>query len=297
MDGGWSPEYANLAVAVESLIKEAAVSGLGINREVHGRGLQGLLADPKENYSKVLASAPQVIRDQGRLVGAVNLANALANRESYLTKSLSTAPGMEFHHEQANAAVVDSSKTLPLEALLDFHTGLGERGIHTGANFDSGKVITAWGHRLGAKSAHVDPYTKGSNPKYWSTVPLNLPTKAFLGNSHQYVEAVVDAYVKQKGKQQQKLAMDVWLKEAPIREQLEILAPSANYKSNSLRKKALLEQGITADVIMDLAKTVHGSTSASESRITGRRSPIHTTSFWNIGRPDANLAVQKMLRM
>ena len=294
---GWSPEYANLAVAVEALIKEAAASGLGINKEVHGRGLQGLLADPKENYLSVLSTAPQVIHDQGRLVGAVNLANALANRESYLTKSLSTAPGMEFHHEQANAAVVDSSKTLPMGALLDFHTGLGERGIHTGANPDSGKVITAWGHRLGAKSAHVDPYTKGSNPKYWSTVPLNLPTKAFTGSKEQFVEAVVNAYAQQKGKQQQKLAMDVWLKEAPIREQLEALAPTANYKSNALRKRALLQQGITPEVVMELAKTVHGSQSASESRIKGRRSPIHTTSFWNIARPDVNLSVQKMLRM
>jgi hypothetical protein len=294
----WTPEYADLVVAAEDYIKQANSSGLSlIDKEKHGRGLLGVLADPYQNYSKVLEQVPKIIKDEPSLQGAVMLANKLTGRERYLTKDLSTAPGMEFHHTQSNLAVADTGKYLPGSALRDLHAGMQDRKIYTGANEDSGKVITAWGHRLGANSAHRDIYTQGSNPKYWGTVPLNIPMSAFTLEGPEFVEALVDTYAKQKGQQQERMALDVYEKEAPIREFLESIAPSSSFKSNALRKQALIEAGVTSDMVTALAKKEHGSRSASENKIKGRKSSIQTENIWNISRPNAADSRSRIMRM
>ena len=298
MEPLWNKEYADLVVAVEDYIKQANSSGVDfINKEKHGRGLLGVLADPRQNYIKVLEQAPKIMRDQPSLQGAVMLADKLSNRERYLTKDLSTSPGMEFHHTQSNVAIANTGKYLPASALIDLHAGMRNSEIFTGANEDAGKVITAWGHRLGANSAHRDIYTQGSNPKYWGTIPLNMPMSAFLLEGPKFVEAIVNNYAKQKGKQQERMALEVYNKEAPIREFLESIAPSSAFKSNALRKQALIKAGVTPEIVEELAKQQHGSRSASENKIKGRKSSIQTENIWNINRPNAADSRSRIMRI
>ena len=107
MSFAWNdPDYVDLAVAAELLVRQGAHENSGLTAtNSTGRAVQAMIADSHDNYKDVLEKLPQIMRDNSPEMGRLILTNKLINREKGLTNSASIGPGMEFHHWVPNSAV------------------------------------------------------------------------------------------------------------------------------------------------------------------------------------------------
>ena len=287
-------DYLDLAIAAEDIVRDAAFEYEGLaNTKDAGRALQAMMADSEGNYGNILERVPQILRNNDRRTAALEISNALQNRERYLTQSLSTGPGMEFHHWIPNAAVHDATKYMPGRGHALFHEALSKAGLAPGTNPQSGVSLSAWGHRLGPNNAHINPETGGTFAGYYGTRPIDMPKSLIMKEGDAFVRGVAQQFIDQKALPSMRMALDVYKRDLPVRQLFEALVgPEEDFKSARLQKKALKELGVTEDQVMDLAKLAHGS----EPPVQRGKSTIYTPSWRRVRRPEAQLSIDRITR-
>ena len=288
-------DYLDLAIAAEDIVRDTAYEYDGLaNTKSAGRALQALMADSEGNYRNILERIPQIMRDNDAKIGGLQLSNALQARERYLTGSLSTGPGMEFHHWIPNAAVHDATKYMPGRGHALFHEALSKAGLAPGSNPQSGVSLSAWGHRLGPNNAHINPETGGTYAGYYGTRPIDMSRGLIRKEGDAFVRGVAQQFIDQKALPSMRMALDVYNREAPLRAMFEqIVGTEDEFKSVALQKKALKEMGVTEEQVMDLAKQIHGS----EKPVQRGKSIIYTPSWRKVRRPGAKESVRRVLAM
>ena len=289
-------EYGLLAVAAEDVVKDAARNLPKEQTKRVGRAIQGLMAEPTDAYRLQLEQVPKLIRDRPtRELAGLDIARLIANKESLLTNSQSTGPAMEFHHLMHNNAVYDATKALPLSTLGMFQQGLAESGYKAGASPDAGVVLSRYGHRLGPKSAHMNPETGGNYTMYYGTQPVELEMSSYLKNEEQFAQDYLQGFIEQKAKPMYLAGMAAYDREEPLRQFLDNVAggPVESFNSPAQYKKAVLDAGITEKDVDMIAMKLSG---ADPIEPVGR-TQINTKSYRNIRRPGAPEAITSVLKM
>lgn len=288
----WSKdrEYGLLAMAAEQLAKEAAAKLSKDQSKGAGRGVQAMMSDPVDNYRDALIEVPKLINDApSRELAGMDIIRLLANREKTLTNSQSTAPGMEFHHLTHNNALYDATKYFPLSTHALIHDGYQQAGFKAGVAPEAGVVISRYGHRLAPNSAHRNPETGGNYTQYFGTQPVDIDPNIVLKDEEAFAQEYLRTFIDQKAMPMYKYGMEIYDKEAPLRQFLDSVAggPVESFKSPAVYKNAIREAGIEDSDTMRIARNIHG---IQAIRPTGKTT-INTSSWRQNQRPGGLNAV------
>lgn len=296
MSFAWNdPDYVDLAVAAELLVRQGAHENSGLTAtNSTGRAVQAMIADSHDNYKGVLEKLPQIMRDNSPEMGRLILTNKLINREKGLTNSASIGPGMEFHHWVPNSAVHNETKYLRPDALAFAHNELRRNVIYPGTNDFSGVNLSRWGHREGLGNAHINPETGGTWTNYWGTFPTPLSAKTIRSDGDEFIKASIQDFIKHKAHPSIRMALEVYDREAPIRQMFEeLVGPAIDFESPRQHKNALKQAGVTDEMVQKLAQERAGT----RKPVGTHKGKILTPSWKGIMRPGAEESLKRALKI